>query len=97
MAGNNLNGDKNDSNKRLREDENRVGKNGEPSETTQYFTDSLRLQDAISGAIKFREAGNEAFRAGNYELSILGKFWALKIVQPSYQSLPSCGYISLWE
>ena len=61
--------DHNDNNKWLEEDEECGGNGDEPRETTQSFTDSLRLQDAISGAIKLREAGNEAFRVGNYELS----------------------------
>ena len=38
-------------------------------ERTQSSNDSRRLQDAISSAIKLREAGNSAFRAGNHELS----------------------------
>lgn len=62
--------DNTDNNKRVGEDENGNSNGDEPRETTQSSTDSLRLQDAISGAIKLREAGNEAFRAGNYELSI---------------------------
>ena len=69
MAGNALDGDDHDNNIGLEEDEDGGGKNDEPKETTQSITDSLRLQDAISSAIKLREAGNEAFRAGNYELS----------------------------
>ena len=69
MAANTLDGDNHDNNKRLEKDENGGGNSDQPRETTQSFTDSLRLQDAIRGAIKLREAGNEAFRAGNYELS----------------------------
>ncbi len=69
MAGNILDGNNSDNNKSLEEDGNDGGNGDEPRETIQSFTDSLRLQDAISGAIKLRETGNEAFRAGNYELS----------------------------
>ena len=69
MAANTLDGDNHDNNKRLEKEENGGGNSDEPRETTQSFTDSLRLQDAIRGAIKLHEAGNEAFRAGNYELS----------------------------
>lgn len=69
MTGSTLDGDNHDNTKKLEEDENGGGNKDEPRETTQSITESLRLQDAISGAIKLREAGNEAFRAGNYELS----------------------------
>ena len=62
--------DNTDNNRRVIEDENGNGNGDEPRETTQVPTNSLRLQDAISSAIKLREAGNKAFRAGNYELSI---------------------------
>ena len=64
------NNDNTDNTKRIGEDENGGGNGDEPRETTQSPADNLRLQDAISGAIKLREAGNEAFRAGNYGLSI---------------------------
>ena len=73
MAGTVLHEDNSDhieNNKRVGEDENGGGNGDEPRETTQFPPDSLRLQDAISGAIKLREAGNVAFRAGNYGLSI---------------------------
>ena len=60
MAGNNEN---------LEGDETGCRNSNEPRGIPQSITDSMRLQDAISGAIKLREAGNEAFRAGNYELS----------------------------
>ena len=73
MAGTVLHEDNNDNtenNKRVGEDEKGGGNGDEPRKTTQSPTDTLRLQDAISGAIKLREAGNEAFRAGNYGLSI---------------------------
>ena len=62
--------DNTDNNRRVIEDDNDNGNGDEPRETTQVPTNSLRLQDAIISAIKLREAGNEAFRAGNYELSI---------------------------
>ena len=73
MAGTVLEEDSNDSienKKRVGNDEDGDGNGDESRETTQSSTHSLRLQDAISGAIKLREAGNEAFRAGNYGLSI---------------------------
>ena len=68
MAGNFLNGGNHGKNEELEGDETDAGNSDEPRGTTQSITDSMRLQDAISGAIKLREAGNEAFRAGNYEL-----------------------------
>ena len=69
MAGNILNGGNHGNNEELEGDETDAGNSDEPRGTIQAITDSMRLQEAISGAIKLREAGNEAFRAGNYELS----------------------------
>ena len=69
MAGNILNGGNHGNNEKLEGDATGGGNSDEPREKTQSITDSMRLQNAISGAIKLREAGNEAFRAGNYELS----------------------------
>lgn len=70
MTGPILDEGNNGNNKRVGEDENGGGNDAEPRETIQSSTDTPRLQDAVSGAIKLREAGNEAFRAGNYGLSI---------------------------
>ncbi len=70
MAGNTLDGGNHNNNESLVEDEIGGGNTDESRETPQSITDSPRLQDAISGAIKLREAGNDSFRAGNYELSI---------------------------
>lgn len=69
MAGSTLDSDNQDDHERSEKDENGGGNSDEPRKTTQSSADSQRLQDAISSAIKLREAGNEAFRAGNYELS----------------------------
>ena len=70
MASETLGGDNFNNNEKGRDrDEDGGGKSDEPREITQSSNDSLRLQEAISSAIKLREAGNEAFRAGNYELS----------------------------
>lgn len=64
------NNDNIENDKRIGNDEDRDGNGDGPRESTQSSTQSLRLQDAITGAIKLREAGNEAFLAGNYGLSI---------------------------
>ena len=42
---------------------------GELEETSHRSMNPTRLQNAINAALKLREAGNQAFRAGDYKLS----------------------------
>ena len=39
------------------------------NETAQNSANTLRLQNALKKALKLREAGNQAYRAGDYQLS----------------------------